>query len=139
MWWRHATATFIGVSFGSYMNRRRDVLMGRRGCVPLRRVGDEPLRRRWVFHLRLVWDVVETYHWDILATFHWEIVGCFIWDVPATSLGHTERRRYDVATMSCCRVGYMYIYIYIAYSHIELIAYITIFSLYFIVVICRLM
>ena len=95
--WRRTTATLLGVSFGSYRRRRRDVLMGRGGYVPL--------RRHWVFHLRLVWDVVKTYHWDVLATFHWDVVGCFIWDVPATSLGRTERRRYDVATTSCCRLG----------------------------------
>ena len=88
-WWRRTTATLLGVSFGSYRRRRRDVLMGRGGYVPL--------RRHWVFHLRLVWDVVEMHHWDV--------VGCFIWDVPATSLGRTERCRYDVATTSCCRVG----------------------------------
>ena len=85
--------------------------------------------RRWVIRLRLVWDVVEmywqdvvvtsswdivktfqydvvkTYHWDVLAAFHRNIVGCFIWSVPATSLGRAERRRYDVATMSCCQMG----------------------------------
>ena len=47
---------------------------------------------------------MKTYHWDVLVTFHWDVIGCFIWDVPATSLGRTERRRYDVATTSCCRV-----------------------------------
>ena len=51
---------FLGVLFGTYKRRRRDVLMGRRGYVPLRGLGSVPLRRRWVFHLRLVWDVVET-------------------------------------------------------------------------------
>ena len=96
-WWRRATATLLGVSFGSYRRRRRDVLMGRGGYVPLRRLCDIPLRRHWVFHLRLVWDV--------LATSHWDVVGCFIWNVPATSLGRTERRRYDVARTSCCWVG----------------------------------
>ena len=50
-------------------------------------------------------DVLKTYHRDVLATFHWDVVGCFIWNVPATSLGRTERRRYDVTTTSCCRVG----------------------------------
>ena len=125
-WWRRTTATLLGVSFGSYRRQRRDALMGRSGSVPLRRLGDVPLRRRWVFHLTLVWDVVETYwwsivitypwditatyqqdivkiyHWDVLATFYWDVVRCFIWDVPVTSLGRTKRRRYDVATMSCC-------------------------------------
>ena len=128
-WWRRTTATLLGVSFGSYRRRRRDVLMGRGGYVPLRRrgdvlmgrhhdipirrredvplrrLGDVPLRRHWVFHLRLVWDVAKTYHWDVLATFHWDVVGCFIWDVPATSLGRTDRRRHNVTTTYCCRVG----------------------------------
>ena len=36
----------FGVSFGTYMRRRRDVLIGRLGYVPLRRL--------WVFHLRLI-------------------------------------------------------------------------------------
>ena len=95
----------------------------------MRRRGYVPLRRRWVSHLRLVWDVVktywwdvvvtsswdavttfqenflETYHWDVLVTLYWDVVGCFIWDVPATSLGCTERPRYDVATTSCCQAG----------------------------------
>ena len=53
MWWRHTTTTFLGVLFGTYKRRRRDVLMGRRGYVPLRCLGNVPLRRRWVFHLRL--------------------------------------------------------------------------------------
>ena len=53
-WWRRTTATLLGVSFGSYRRRHRDVLMGRCGYVPLRRPGDVPLRRRWVFHLRLI-------------------------------------------------------------------------------------
>ena len=87
------------------MGRHHDIPIRCREDVPLRCLGDVPLRRHWVFHLRLAWDVVKTYHWDVLATFHWDVVGCFIWDVPATSLGRTERRRYDVATTSCCRVG----------------------------------
>ena len=45
-WLRRTTATLLGVSFGSYRRRQRDVLMGCRGYVPL--------RRRWVFHLRLI-------------------------------------------------------------------------------------
>ena len=48
---------------------------------------------------------LKTNYWDVLATFHWDVIGCFIWDVPTTSLGCQERRRYDVATTSCCRVG----------------------------------
>ena len=143
-WWRRTTATLLGVLFGSYRRRRRDVLMGRGGYVPLRRrgdvlmgrrhyvpmgrhhdisirrredvplrrLGDIPLRHHWVFHLRLVWDVVKTYHWEVLATFHWDVIGCFIWDVPVTSLGRTERRRYAVATTSCCRVGCYILFIY---------------------------
>ena len=114
----------LGVSFETCLRRRGDVLMwrrhyvpmgrhhnipiGRREDVPLRRLADVPLRRHWVFHFRLVWDVVKTYHWDVLATFHWDVGGCFIWDLPTTSLGRTERCRYDVATTSCCRVGTCY-------------------------------
>ena len=45
-WWRRTTAILLGVSFGSYRRRRRDVLMERRGYVPLRRPGDLQLRRR---------------------------------------------------------------------------------------------
>ena len=82
----------MGVSFETYLKRRGDVLMRRRHYVPLRRrhdiiirlredvpltrLRDVPLRRRWVFHLTL----------------------------PATSLGRTERRRYDVSTTSFYRV-----------------------------------
>ena len=104
-WWKSTTATLLGVSFVTYRRRRRDILMGRRVYVIMRRLGDVPLRRRWVFHLRLFRGVVETYRWDILATFHRSVVGCFIWDVPATPLGRTKRRRYDVAMTSCWRVG----------------------------------
>ena len=52
-WWRHTSATLMGVSFETYRRRRWDVLMGRRSYVTLRRLGDVPMRRRWVFHLRL--------------------------------------------------------------------------------------
>ena len=45
-WWRRTTATLLGVSYGSYRRRPRDVLMERRGYVPLRRC--------WVFHLRVI-------------------------------------------------------------------------------------
>ena len=48
-----------------------------RGDVPLRRVGDVPPRRRW----------------------------CFICEVPATSLGRTQRRRYNIAITSSYRMG----------------------------------
>ena len=51
---KNVTTRLLGVSFGSYRRRRRDVLMGRRGYVPLRRPGDVQLKRRWVFHLRLI-------------------------------------------------------------------------------------
>ena len=51
---------------------------------------------------------MKTYHWDVLATFHWDLVGCFIWDVPATLLGCTKRRHYDIATTSHCWVGVTY-------------------------------
>ena len=57
-WWRRTTATLLGVSFGSYRSRHRDILMGRGGYVPL--------RCRWVFHLRLIWDVMETHWWDVV-------------------------------------------------------------------------
>ena len=119
-WWRRTTATLLGVSFGTYMRRRRtnrtswirttetswwrttetslgvsfetclrrrgDVLMGRHHYVPMRRHRDipirrredVPLRRRWVFHLRRTCDIVGT---------------------------QRERRRYDVATTSCCQMG----------------------------------
>ena len=39
---------------------------------------------------------MKTNYWDVLTTFHWDVVGCFFWDTPATLLGHTERRCYDV-------------------------------------------
>ena len=61
-WWRRTTATLLGVSFGSYRRRRRDVLM----------------------------DVVDTYHWDVLVTYHWDVVGCFIWDLSETSWRRTN-------------------------------------------------
>ena len=120
---------------------RRDLLMVRHRYVPLRSLGGVRLRRLWVFPTGcFIWGLfetlwrrtdgtlsfcpldtlsrtlsrrchVETYHWDGLATFYWDIVGCFIWDVPATSLGRTERSRYDVAMTSCCRmVGIKYKY-----------------------------
>ena len=60
-WWRRTTATSLSVLFGTYMRRRKHVLMGRRGYVPLRCLRDVPLRRLWVFHLRRTWDVAGTY------------------------------------------------------------------------------
>ena len=50
---KNVTTRLLGVSFGSYRRRRRDVLMGRNGYVPLRRLGDVLLRCLWVFHLIL--------------------------------------------------------------------------------------
>ena len=84
-WWR-TTETLFGVSFETYLRCRGDVLMGRCHYVPLRRRHDTPirrredvpLRRRWVFHLRRTCDIVGT---------------------------QRERRRYDVATTSCCQMG----------------------------------
>ena len=61
-WLRRTTATLLGVSFGSYRRRRRDVLMGRHGYVPLRRLGDVPLN----------------------------VVGCFIWDLFEMSWRRTD-------------------------------------------------
>ena len=114
MWWRRTTATLLGVSFGSYRRRRRDVQIGRGEYIPLRRLNDVALRRHWVFHLRLVWNVVETYwwdvvimspwdvittyqsevmktyHWDVLVTCHWDVNGCFIWDLFETSWTLTD-------------------------------------------------
>ena len=111
-WWRRTTATLLGVSFGTYMRRRRHVLMGRRGYVPLRRLGDVPLRRRWVFHLRLIWDVVETYWWDVVITspwdvvttyqsdvvktYHWDGLTTFQWDVMGVSFETYLRCRWDI-------------------------------------------
>ena len=66
--WKITTATLLGVSFGSYRRRCRDLLMRRHRCVPLRCLDDVPLRRRWVFHLRFVWDVLETFWWNVVIT-----------------------------------------------------------------------
>ena len=38
--------TLLGVSFGTYRRRRRDVPIKSHEYVPLRRLGDIPLRRR---------------------------------------------------------------------------------------------
>ena len=62
-WWRLTTATIMGVSFGSYSRRRRDVLMRRRVYVPFRP----------------------------LVTYHWDAVGYFIWDLFETLWWHTDR------------------------------------------------
>ena len=56
-WWRRTTARLLGVSFGSYRRRCRDLLIGHRGYVPLRRLGDVPLRRlSFEMHLLCRWD-----------------------------------------------------------------------------------
>ena len=55
---------------------RHNVPITRRGDVPLRQLGEVPPRLRWVFHLQRI----------------------------AMSLERIERRSYDVATTSCCRV-----------------------------------
>ena len=99
--WRRRTV-LLSVSFGTYMRRRRHVLMGRRGYVPLRRLGDVPLRRLWVFHLRLIWDVVETYWWDVVITPPWamrrhhDIPIRRREDVPLRRLGDVPLRRHWV-------------------------------------------
>ena len=86
-WWR-TTKTSLGVSFETCLRRCCYVLLRRRHDVPIRCRGAAPLR--------------------VLTAFHRDVVGCFIWDVLATSLGSTERRRYDVATTFCCRLGYFF-------------------------------
>ena len=60
----------LGVSFGTYRRRRRDVVMGRPRDVPLRRLGDVPLRCRWVFHLGRTCDVAGTYRETPLRRHH---------------------------------------------------------------------
>ena len=87
-WWRRTTATLLGVSFGSYRRRRRDVPQERRGYVLLRRLGDVPLRCRCMFHLRLIWDVVKTYWWDVVITSPWGVVTTYQWR-------HTSWRRFS--------------------------------------------
>ena len=53
-WWGCTTATLLGVLFGTYRRRCRNVIMRPRRYVPLRRLGDVTLRCCWVFYLRLV-------------------------------------------------------------------------------------
>ena len=60
-WWRRTTTTLLGVSFGSYRKRRRDVLMERGGN-----------------------------HWEVLVTYHWGVIGCFIWDLFEASWRCTD-------------------------------------------------
>ena len=80
----------LGVSSATSLRRCGDILMGHRCYVFLRRRHDVPI--------------------DVLATFHGDVVGCFNWGVPATLLGCTEGRRYDVASTSFCGVGYRFTY-----------------------------
>ena len=117
MWWRRTTATLLGVSFGGYRRLRRDVLMGRGGYVPLRRLGDLlterrhyvpmrrhhniPIRRREDASLRRREDVSLRRLGDVPLRRRW----VFHLRRTCTSLGRTERRRYDVARTSCCRVS----------------------------------
>ena len=88
--WRRTTATLLGVSFGSYRRRRRDVLIGRSGYVPLRRVGDVPLRRHWMFHLRLVWEWRRT---DATSS----------WPSHETSSRHTNKTSWRRTTQTSWR------------------------------------
>ena len=82
--WRTTEASIV-VSFETCLRRTDVTVLLRRLNVPMRHRGDVP-------------------QWDVFATFHRDVVGCPIWDIPVTSLGRKERRLYDVATMSCCRV-----------------------------------
>ena len=55
-WWRRTTATLLGVSFGTYMRRRRHVLMGCRGYAPLRHLSDVPPRRFiYLFYFQFIY------------------------------------------------------------------------------------
>ena len=56
--------------------------------------------RRCYVLLRRRYDVPTSCGGEVLATLHRAVVGCFIWDVPVTSLGRTERRRYNIARAS---------------------------------------
>ena len=113
-WWRRTTATLLGVSFGTYMRRRRtnrtswirttetslgvsfetylrrrgDVLMWRRHYVPLRRRHDIPIRRRKDAPLRRLGDVPLRRHW----VFHLRRT----WDVAVTYRETSLRRHHDV-------------------------------------------
>ena len=91
----------LGVSFETCLRRRGDVLTRCRCYVLSRRRHDVPIRRRGDVPLRRLGDVPS------------RCLGCFIWDLPAMSPARTYRRRYDVATTSCCRVGCDYCDAYI--------------------------
>ena len=112
-WWRLTTATLLGVSFGSYKRRRRDILMGRRGYVPFIRLGEVTLRRRWVFYLRRTDGMSSLLLLDDNKT-SWRRTSDMSWRRSTeTSLGvsfetylrRTERRCYDVVTTFYCQVG----------------------------------
>ena len=76
-WWRRSIATLLGILFGSYSRRSRDVLMWRRGYVPLRHLGDV----------------------------HWDFVGCFIWDLFERSWRRTDEssslRFFETSSWHC--------------------------------------
>ena len=65
MWWEHTTVTLLGVSFGTYRRRRRNVVMERRGYLPLRRRGDVRMRRHCYVLLRGCHDVTVRRRGDI--------------------------------------------------------------------------
>ena len=118
------------------MGRRRHVLIRRREYVPLRRLGDVPLRRLWMF----IWDLFEkswrrtdemlsirfleksSWHtnktsWRRTTETSWRRFSESSLGVSfETSLGHTERRRYDVAVTSCCRVGRLWTILFLEAS-----------------------
>ena len=99
-WWRRTTVMLLGVSFGSYRRRRRDVLNGTSWIrttetswwrttetslgilfgTYLRRCRDVLMGRRHCFPLRRCRDIPIRPREDIplrrLATFHWDVVGC---------------------------------------------------------------
>ena len=126
-WWRRTTATLMGVSIRTYRRRDKDVLMGHRGYVPLRDLGgvpmslgvsfetclgrreDVPMRRRCYILLRSCHDVPIRCCGDVplrrLGDVPSRRRGVFLLRHSATSLGWIERRCYNVATASSCRVG----------------------------------
>ena len=95
--WRRTTATLLGVSFGSYKRRRRDVLMGRSGYVPL--------RRHWVFHLRLLLrrrgDVLMGRRHYVPMRRHNNIPIRRRKDAPLRCVGHVPLRRHWVFYLRC--------------------------------------
>ena len=93
MSWGHTTEPSLGALFEICLRRCRDVLMRRRCYVLLWHRQEVPIWHRGDIPLRLPGNVPARHRWML------------IWDVPSTSLGRTQRRHYDVATMSCCWVG----------------------------------